>query len=79
MNKPRNQKIDRVYDYICESTRLDTKTVEHGYEIHFSNSDERELLIDLVQDNKVVFENPGRIDISGHEGSVLLLPDSWRS
>lgn len=78
MDKPQSQKIDRVYDYICESTTLNTKDVEQGYNIHFSNSDEKQLLIDLVQNNKIVFENPGRIEISGDEGSVLLLPDSWR-
>lgn len=78
MDKPQSQKIDRVYDYICESTTLNTKDVKQGYNIHFSNSDEKQLLIDLVQNNKIVFENPGRIEISGDEGSVLLLPDSWR-
>lgn len=74
------KEIDGVHEYIHESTNMDVEaTVNNGYQIHYSTPSERQLLIDIVENNEVVFENPGRIQIAGDEGSVLLLPSDWRS
>lgn len=74
-----NKEIDGVHEFVYESTDMDVEPVKKGYQIHFSDPSEKQLLIDIVENNEVVFENPGRIQIADDEGFVLILPSDWRS
>lgn len=73
------KEIDGVHEFVYESTDMDVEAVKKGYKIHYSNPSERQLLVDIVENNKVVFENPGRIQLEPDEGFVLVLPTDWRS
>ena len=75
----KNQRIDQVYEYIHDLTNLSSEAVKQGYRVQYSDSDQRRLLINIVQNNKIVFENPGRIELNKERGQVLLLPNNWRS
>lgn len=74
-----DKEIDGVHEFVYESTDMDVEPVKKGYQIHFSDPSEKQLLIDIVENNEVVFENLGRIQIADNEGFVLILSSDWRS